>query len=296
MAAISVKNKLALATTIIFWSSAFVGIRAGLESYSPGGLAALRFLIASACMLIVYLFFPLKSVIQNKDKILLLLIGGFGFGCYNITLNYGELAVPSGIASFIVSQSPIITMIVAVLFLGEGLSFYMIAGTLVSAVGVGLIMLSGEQHFNFQIGIVYLFLATIVSGFYSVLQKPFLKKYQAIEVAAYIIWGATLALVVYLPNMVHEIKHASWHATWSVIYLGIFPAAIGAITWSYALKEIPASQAVTFLYFMPIMATLIGWLWLGETLTHLALLGGIIALVGVWIASRPVERKWFTRR
>ena len=42
---------------VVLWASAFVGIRIGLKGYSPGSLALLRYLIASASMIFIYLFF-----------------------------------------------------------------------------------------------------------------------------------------------------------------------------------------------------------------------------------------------
>jgi drug/metabolite transporter (DMT)-like permease len=85
--------------------------------------------------------------------------------------------------------------------------------------------------------------------------------------------------------MIKDIQTASLHATLAVVYLGIFPAAVGYMAWSYGLKEMPASQAVNYLYFMPIIATLTGWIWLGEKISVLSLLGGLVALAGVWIVS-----------
>ena len=54
--------KLGLATgiTLLFWDSAFVGIRAALDSYSPGHLAVFRYLIASFVLLVIALFFQIK--------------------------------------------------------------------------------------------------------------------------------------------------------------------------------------------------------------------------------------------
>src|SRR3990167_4544856 len=121
----SLKAKLALVVAITFWASAFVAIRAALQGgYSPGGLALMRYLIAS--------------------------LGMVGIGCYNVTLNYSELTVPSGMASFIVSQSPLITTLLAVLFLNERIYAIGVLGFLVSIFGVALMTL-GEQG-GFQIG------------------------------------------------------------------------------------------------------------------------------------------------
>ena len=138
--AIDPKFFLLLAVTL--WASAFVGIRAGLESYSPGGLALLRFIVASICMIIVFVRLPEKKVLRHRDKCLLLLSGAFGLGCYNIALNYGELVVPSGMAGFIISQSPIISAALAMMFLGETFSVYTFLGMIISIIGVGLITLS----------------------------------------------------------------------------------------------------------------------------------------------------------
>ena len=286
----SLKTKAALITTVILWASAFVGIRAGLQGYSPGGLACLRFLIASVCMYIVYLLLPPRETIPLRDKALLLLIGIVGIGFYQIALNYGELSVSSGLASFIISQSPIITVTFAILFLSEPLKLPVFIGMLISILGVGLITLGSAHQFNFQMGFFYILFATLVSSIYSLMQKPFLKKYHAIEVTAYIIWGSLFALVIYLPNVFHDVQTASLQATLSVIYLGIFPAAIAYVAWSYALKEIPAARAVSFLYFMPIVATILGWIWLGEIPAWVSLVGGLLALCGVWIVNHSYSR------
>lgn len=282
----SLKTKMALAIAIILWASSFVGIRAGLEGYSPGALALLRYLIASLCMLFVYLRLPTKARFERTDFCLLLLFGAIGLGLYNVALNYGELTVPSGIASFIISQSPLITVIIAVTYFGEAFSIFTLVGVLISILGVGIISIGEHGSIHLGSGMVAILIATLVNSLYSNLQKPFLNKYHAIDVTVFIIWGCTLALLIYLPNLIHEIPHASVHATLSAIYLGIFPAAIAYLAWSYALAEIPASRAVSFLYFMPIIATLLGWLWLGEMPGILSLMGGLIALLGVWVANR----------
>lgn len=283
---VALKTKIILLTGVTLWASAFAGIRAGLEGYTPGSLALLRFLIASVCMAILYSRIPKIIPMTWRDRILLLLNGMFGLGFYNIALNYGELEVPSGIASFIISLSPLITLIFALFFLGETITVNMFYGMLVSVFGAGIIMFGKTHHFAMQIALFYVFIATVIGGVYSVLQKPFLKKYHAIAVTSYIIWGAALLLLIYTPELLTHIRTASFHATCSVIYLGIFPATGGYIAWSYALKEMPASQASNYLYLMPIIATVIGWAWLGEVPTVLSLLGGLVALLGVWIVSR----------
>lgn len=283
---ISLKTKLALVITLVLWASAFVGIRAGLVGYSPGVLALFRFLIASACLWVIYLYLPItRNKINKLDAFWLLLLGAISVGGYHLALNTGELSVASGTASFIISQSPIVTTALAILFLRERLNWGAFLGMAISIFGVTLIMLGQDSEFQFDSGNLYILAATFVGSIYMVLQKPFLKKYHAIEVTAFVIWGATLPLLFYIPGLSHEIVNAPLSATLSTVYLGIFPAAIAYATWSYVLAEMPASRAANFMYFMPIIATLLGWVCLNEVPTWTVLFGGIVALLGVWLVN-----------
>lgn len=287
---ISLKTKIALTIGMILWASAFVGIRAGLEGYTPGGLALMRFIVASICMFIICLFLPKRNKIKTSDICWLIILGAIALGIYHVALNQGELTVPAGTASFLISQSPVMTTILAVIFLKERLTLLCIVGMAISVFGVVLIMLGGDAQFKFDMGVFYVLLSAFAGSVYSVLQKIFLKKYHVIEVTAYVIWGATLALLIYLPGLSDQISNASMTATLAVIYLGIFPAAIAYVAWSYALAEMPASRAANFLYFMPLISTLLGWLCLGEIPLWTSLLGGLVALSGVWVVNHSYRK------
>ncbi len=285
------KTKIALFVAILLWASAFVGIREGLKEYSPEGLALLRYLIASVFIGIVYFRLPARNHIPYKDICALLIIGALGIGAYSITLNYGELVISSGMASFIISQSPIITTICAMIFLGERLNFLRVMGFLISVMGVVLIAFGEVGGFKWNASITYILLATFLGGCYSILQKPFLKKYHAIEATTYVIWGGTLFLLMYTPKLHHDLLGASVVTTLTITYLGIFPAAIGYIGWNYALAEIPASRAVSFLYFMPFLAMILGWVLLGEVPILLSVGGGIVAMLGVWLVNQSYHKQ-----
>lgn len=280
----SYKTTIALFTAIFLWASAFVGIRAGLQDYSPEGLALLRYLIASVCMGFFYFRLPRTSMTMI-DRCALLGIGALGIGIYNLSLNYGELSISSGMSSFIISQAPIITACFAIIFLGEQLNAFRALGFTISLLGVIFIALGEKESLKLHSSIAYILIATLAGASYSVMQKPFLKKYHALEATAYIIWGGTLFLSFYASHLATDLFHASAKATLTVVYLGVFPAAIGYAAWSYVLANIPVSRAVSFFYFTPFIATLLGWLYLNEVPAWLSILGGLIAMIGVWFVN-----------
>lgn len=279
-------TKFSIFAAILLWASAYVGIRAVLHDYSPAGLALLRYLVASVCLAVIYYRLPARSKIAFRDKCALLAIGSIGIGVYNLTLNYGEMGVSSGVTSFIVSMAPLISAMLAIAFFGEELTKTRALGFLVSMMGIACITIGETGGFHWSVSMLYLACATVSASCFIVMQKPFLSKYQAIEATTYIIWGGTLFLMINAGQMLADVQHASWHSTFTVIYLGVFPAALGYLAWTYALKHLPLSRAGSFLYLIPFVTTLIGWLWLNEMPAVMSLIGGAVAVMGVFLINR----------
>lgn len=275
----------ALITTITFWASAFVGIREGLLSFSPGALALFRFAVASVCMAVIYCFLPNRSHIPWRDRLQIMLIGALGIGVYNLGLNYGELDVTAGVASFIIGLIPVVTVILSAAFFNERPSMRMLAGICVSMVGLGIIMLSEKQHIPTLAPIFCLLGSAVLGAFYIVLQKRFLGRYHVIEVTSWAIWGSTLCLMLFVPKLMHEVFLAGRASTAAVVYMGVFPAAIAYIAWGYVLKYVPASTAAMFLYGAPLVTIAMALVFLHEKVSFLACIGGVVAMFGGWTTS-----------
>lgn len=280
----AVGTAFALSITIFCWSSAFVGIRIGLHGYSPTHLALLRYLTAS---LVLALFAGVKRMPLPhwRDIPGLALAGVVGIAVYNVALNTGEISVPAGISSFLVGTAPIFTAGLSLVLLRERLRVWGWIGILVCVLGSLLITLSAGEGLHFSPGTLFVLCAALAHSLYFVLQKPYLARYSALQCTTYAIWIGTLMLLFFSPGLVANIRTASWSETAAAVYLGIFPAALGYVSWGYVLARIPTTHAASFLYLLPVVTLGIAWFWLGEWPTWLALSGGVIAISGVILVN-----------
>lgn len=281
---------LALAGTVVFWASAFAGIRAGLGEYGPGEIALFRFVVASVVLGCIALVTRMRLP-ERRDLPAVFLAGFLAFTVYHVALNYGEVAVGAGAASVLINTAPLFTALLAVTFLGERLRVLGWVGMAVSFFGAVLISAGEGEGFGLAPQALLILLAALSSSIYFVIQKPYLQKYGALAFTTYAVWAGTFLSLVFLPGLISQMGAARPGTTLAMVYLGVFPTAIAYVTYAYAFSRMPASRAVSFLYLIPVMAYLIAWAWIGEVPTLLSVVGGCVTLSGVLIVNAFGRRR-----
>lgn len=284
----NLKVVLALSATLTFWASAFVGIRAALPFFEPGHLAFLRFLFASASMLI-YATWAKIRLPRLRDMPAILFHGFLGYTVYHVALNYGETTVSAGSASFIISSIPVFSTLFAVILLGEKIVLRTVLGICISMLGIALIAFGEGGGLSFDTGALLVLLAAFSESLYIVLQKSYLERYTPFEYVTYTILAGTFFMGWYMPGLPDAVAAAPLEAIIAVAYLGICPGAVAYAFWSYALSKGDVSKIVVTQYSLPAITLVLGFIWLGEFPAPLALSGGLVAIVGVVVITAPAR-------
>lgn len=273
--------------TVLLWASAFVAIRAVGDTFSPGSLTLGRLLVGVLALTLIAR--PTRATMPRGRALqLVMLYGVVWFGAYNIALNAAERDLDAGTTALIINIAPAIVALLAGFLFKEGFPRPLMIGIAVAFSGVALIGIS-TRHDSTAVSTasttaVLLCLAAAV--FYAIgalAQKPALR---SVEPVMSVWLGCLIGAVVCLPftpALLSEIPDASATDLLWLIYLGVFPTAIGFTTWSYALKRISAGQAASTTYLVPAVATLISWLVLDEVPAALAFVGGALCLFGVMV-------------
>lgn len=282
------KTALAAASTVVCWAYSPIGIRMALQSYEPGQLALLRFLIASAFMMAIALVARI-SLPRVKDYPMLLALGVFAVTLHHLALNAGQRYVSAGTASVLAQSTPIFTAVIAHFFLRERVTVWRWACVLLGMVGV-FVVIAGENDLEtVNVKGLLILLAALSWSIYFVLQKRCSQRYDALTMVCYTVWTGTALLCVYLPGLGHQLADSSARSNVAIVVLGIFPSALAYLWWSYVLARMEVSRASVFLYLIPPVAMLFASMMLGEKTPFLVMAGGGI-VIGSVIAMN-MERK-----
>lgn len=274
--------------TVIIWGSTFAAIRASLMGgYSAGHLVLIRYLIASSIFIIYALWPGVKFHLPKKEDIVrITLLSLIGISVYHIGISFGEQTISAGTTGLLVGSAPVFSAIIAVFVLKERLGLFGWIGLAMGFTGITIITLgSAGSSFEISQGALLVLMSAIATSIFFVYQKPLLSRYHPIELTAYFTWIGTIPFFIFSPGLFQEIQHATLEAHLSTIYVGVFPAAIGYVTWAIALSLGKASSVTSMLYIEPVFVILIAWIWLNEFPSTISIIGGIIAISGVLVVN-----------
>jgi drug/metabolite transporter (DMT)-like permease len=274
----------ASAVTMLLWASAFVAIRDAGRYFGPAPLALGRLLPSSAVLAVIVAVrregLPPRAAWPG--------IVGFGvlrFGVYMVALNWGEQTVDAGTASMIVSAGPVLVAVLAGLLLGEGFPRRLLAGIAVCCAGTALTGLATfrDGHASWA-GVLLCLLAAAGSACSQVCQKPALRHGSALQITAVGCLTGTAVMLPFAGVLMRQLAAAPPSATLSMLYLGVFPTALGFTTWAFALARATAGQMAAATYTIPAIVVLLSWLLLNQLPGPLSCLGGAVCLLGTVIA------------
>ncbi len=268
--------------TIILWSLAYVLTRLTLQYFSAFSLGFLRYLFASAALIVIALFTKMKRP-ALKDLPWFLAAGAAGFFLYMIAFNQGQATVTAATASVVIATVPVITALLARFVYKEKLMTFQWIAIVIEFIGVGVLTLLNGT-FSVNNGLCWLLVAAVALSIYNLLQRKLTKKYTALQSSAYSIFLGTCLLAVFAPISVKEIAQAPTIQYLYLAVLGVGSSAIAYIAWAKAFsKANKTSQVSNYMFVTPFLTSILGFLLMNEVPDRATFLGGGIILVGVLI-------------
>jgi len=279
----------AAAATGVQVGAAMVASRFALQQLGPAGLALLRYGLALALVAPV----ALASVRRRwapRDLAPVALLGVLQFGVVILLLNLALLRIPSGLAALLFTTAPLQALALAVLMRRERATWPKAIGALAAVAGVGLALgapLPSASGTSVALAVLAALGSAFAAALCSVLYRPYVDRYPVPQVGALAMAASVVALAgpAAAEGLAGAAQRAGAATWWAVAFVGA-SSGVGYLLWLWALGRAAASRVTLFLALGPIVALLLGAVFLGETLSRGALVGTALVALGLAIAHR----------
>lgn len=283
-----------LLLTVCFWGINFSVVKFALSELPPLAFNGLRFVFASAVLLVIALGSGQRFTFSRRHLLYLIGLGLLGNTLYQVLFVYGIDNTTADNASLILATVPAWVALIGTTVGVERVEPRGWLGVALSLAGIGLIILGSNRQVEFRFGGATLwgdFLmlgATLCWSSYTLLSRPLMRHYPSLTVTSFsTTMGAIPLLLLATPSLIavdwSGVPLTAWLA---VIASGTFGIALAYAFWNFGVSRLGSARTSLYSNLVPPIALVTAWLWLGETLTMQQLLGGILALGGVVLARR----------
>ena len=293
-----------IAVLVMVWAGNFIAAKIGLTYLAPLAMASFRVVLAGAVMIPVYFSCLRLSAFAEaaelrrrrffaRDFWIFLYLGFFGVTinqmCFTIGLHFTSVSH----SAVIVGLSPIYILVLAVLFGLERATGHKVVGMIIALAGVAV--LASENGMSVRSasieGDAITMAGSLGFAMYGVLGKRVAGKYDTLTMTAFTHFAGALMV---LPLAIREGRalyvaghlQQPWRVWAALLYMAVFSSALAYVFYFCLLRYLEASQLSAFTYLLPVLATILGIVWLGEKGSLTQVLGAVMSLSGVyWIES-----------
>lgn len=215
----------------------------------------------------------------------ILLLGSLNIGIFQALLFVAAYRLPGGVAATAGAIQPLLVVLFSWIILHEKPSKLSIVAAIAGFVGVGLLVLGPAARLD-GVGIAAAIAGAVTMGLGTVLVKRWKRP---VSLLVFTAWQLAVGGFVLLPiALVVEgpITHVSTTNLWGFAYLGLIGTGLAYALWFRGIDKLKTSAVASLGLMSPLVATLIGFVLLGQTFTPIQLIGIAIVLVSVLIGQQ----------
>jgi drug/metabolite transporter (DMT)-like permease len=269
----------------VIWGFTFLSTKVAITTLPPMTLGFARFLIAGLFLSGLFLIKHRLPRLAARDIPRMAASGLAGVTLYFLCENNGLLYLSASEASLVIATIPVVTLLADRVILKTRLGAKNYAGAALSIAGVVLIVVESLRFSSTPIGYVYMLLAALSWVVYTFITGPLFSRYDRLDIT---FWQSVFGMLGFIPFLFFETP--SWGnfntvVALNVLYLGIFGSAIATLCYVSGLDALGPSTANVYNNLIPVISVAASFIVLKERLTPLQLLGGAVAIGGVWLAT-----------
>lgn len=265
------------------WGASFLFIDVALDSLSPGVITWLRAVLGAAALALI----PGARRPVGPGSWPQVALLGFTWIAIPFTLfPIAQQWIDSSLAGILNAAMPLFAATIAALMLRRLPRAIHLAGLILGFIGVVLVTLpSWGEGDNAALGIILVLLATVFYGFSANIAVPLQQAHGALPV---VLRAQAVAAVATLPYALFGLADSSVDPAGlgAVFMLGVFGTGVALVVMASLVGRVGATRGGVAIYFIPVVAVILGVVFRDESVAPLAVIGMVVVLAGAYLTSR----------
>lgn len=289
---------------MIVWAANFIVVKDALRTLPPVGFTFLRYGLASIALVASMRWIEGSIQLPRPDTLRILFLGGFGFGLYQILWTTGLQSIPAGDSALIIASTPVLVAVLAVVSGADTLTPMKFTGALLSFFGVVVVIAAGVgiELSGSAVGSALTLAAAACWASYTAFAAPVLRRHSPLVLTTWATVGGTV--VLFIPGMAQLLAPGALEGVaagrllpmaLAIGYSGVLAAAFANIVVFNGVRLLGPTRVITLQSFVPAMAVVLAFVFLGEPIRPAQVVGGAIIVLGVALtrlaSARPIPRR-----
>lgn len=261
----------------------------------PLALNAVRALVTTGLLWLMYLIKPSRAGINKKDVPLFILCAAAGVAINQMLFIKGLSLTTSIHGALLMLATPIFITIIAAVMYKEKLTNNKVLGLILGVSGAAALIAlkeSSNHGTNILLGDIFVTMNAIAYAFYLVLVKPLMEKYSALHVIRWVFTIGTLMIIPFGGKQLIETNFylfdlSQMAALFFIVIAGTFLAYLFNI---YGVQHIGSAVTGSYIYTQPVFATVIAMIFWNEPFTIVKAVSSVLIFAGVFISTRKSLR------
>lgn len=281
---------------VFFWGFEYVAAKAALSTFEPMTLIFVKYGIAALVLFIVRTIQRRKFPLKKKHIITLIICSLLGEVLY-FWAEYSAMAyLPVSTISIILAFVPMLSIVLEIFIDKKLPNTLIVTGIAVCIVGVALFIGVdiGEILSGRWIGYLFAFGAVLFWNGFNFVTERLTGEYTSYDLA---FMQLVCTILLTLPFAIASFPDAELltiQVVGGTLYLGVVSACLGFLIYVLGISVLGPTPCALFSNFLPITTAIFGWIFLGESLTWIQMIGGLIVIgsgaLVIWQKGKLDER------
>lgn len=273
------------ATAPLIWGSSYIVTTQFLPNLDPLTVSVLRALPAGLLLLCLVRQLPRGHWIGK-----MFVLGALNFSIFWTLLFFAAYRLPGGVAAVMGALQPFVVIFASRVLLGSQIQVLSLIAVAAGGCGVAMLVLTPEARLDIW-GLLAGIAGSASMALGTVLSRKWHPPVTALAFTAWQLTAGGLLLLLFVPFAPTEWATISGSNLLGLTYLGLIGAALTYIIWLRGLQKLQPSAVSILGLLSPLSATILGWVFLNETLTPPQVLGLCVVLGSVLVGQYALRSR-----